>query len=227
MTQGTALTDMTPKQIDAALANIHTALVANQRNISAWTARAHDAIDDVKTGTGRNRQWRLTDAEALNIVERYADRCSPYRKIVDSVLTLQNDRSGLLLEQLGYDSEYDRRPWSRFFLATSSNGHIHSSIRCRTCTATTEYRWLPELSDETEADAVAAHGPLLCSVCFPSAPVEWTIGKAASRLRCSGVYQPATEIRHFPRASYGTCQGCGDRHPINANGKPRAHKPAK
>ena len=67
--------------------------------------------------------------------------------------------------------------WSRFFLVTSSAGHIHSSMHCSTCRPTTTYGWLPELSDSTEAEAVAAHGQTLCSVCFPSAPVEWTTGK--------------------------------------------------
>lgn len=235
MAQRTALADMTPKQIDAELANIHGSLFVNQRSIDAWTERAHEAADDRKLGSGRNRFWKMSDTEALNIVEQLADTHEPqpwdrhnYKKIIASVLTLQRDRSALMMEQLGYDSEYERRGgWSRFFLVTSSDGHIHRSTGCQTCTLATEFRWLPELSDETEADAVAAHGPLLCTICFPSAPVEWTIGKKATRPRCSGVDQPATEVKHFPRTSYGTCQGCGDRHPINANGKPRAHKPAK
>lgn len=67
--------------------------------------------------------------------------------------------------------------WSRFFLVTSSTGHIHSSMACSTCRPTTTFGWLPGLSGKTEEDAVAEHGPALCSVCFPSAPVEWTAEK--------------------------------------------------
>lgn len=67
--------------------------------------------------------------------------------------------------------------WSRFFLVTSSPGHIHSSMHCSSCRPTTTYGWLPQLSGKTEDAAVAEHGPTLCSVCFPSAPVEWTSGK--------------------------------------------------
>lgn len=67
--------------------------------------------------------------------------------------------------------------WSRFFLVTSSQGHIHSSMSCSTCRPTTAYGWLPQLSGSTEAAAVEAHGPALCSVCFSSAPVEWVGGK--------------------------------------------------
>jgi hypothetical protein len=67
--------------------------------------------------------------------------------------------------------------WSRFFLVTSSTGHVHSSMSCSTCRPTTTFGWLPELSGKTEQLAVEQLGPTLCSVCFPSAPVEWTSGK--------------------------------------------------
>lgn len=67
--------------------------------------------------------------------------------------------------------------WSRFFLVTSSQGHIHSNMDCSSCRPTTTYGWLPELSGQTEKDAVEAHGPALCSFCFPSAPTEWTQAK--------------------------------------------------
>jgi hypothetical protein len=67
--------------------------------------------------------------------------------------------------------------WSRFFLVTSSAGHVHSSTHCSTCRPTTTYGWLPELSGKTEAKAVKDLGPTLCSVCFPSAPTAWTTGK--------------------------------------------------
>lgn len=66
--------------------------------------------------------------------------------------------------------------WSRFFLVTSSKGHIHSSMSCSTCRPTTSYGWLPELSGRTEADCVAEFGAALCTVCYPSAPVEWVGG---------------------------------------------------
>lgn len=67
--------------------------------------------------------------------------------------------------------------WSRFFLVTSSAGHVHSSTHCSTCRPTTTYGWLPELSGKSEETAVAELGPTLCSVCFPSAPLDWTSGK--------------------------------------------------
>lgn len=75
------------------------------------------------------------------------------------------------------EAVYAENRWSRFFLVTSSPGHIHSSMYCSTCRFTTTYGWLPQLSGESEETAVAEHGPALCSVCFPSAPVAWQGGK--------------------------------------------------
>jgi hypothetical protein len=66
--------------------------------------------------------------------------------------------------------------WSRFFLVTNTNGHIHRSMSCSTCFYSTQFSWLTELSGLTEAEAVAEYGEILCTVCFPSAPVEWTNG---------------------------------------------------
>lgn len=65
--------------------------------------------------------------------------------------------------------------WSRFFLV--QDGHIHRSMRCSTCYISTSFSWLPDLSGMTEAEAVAEYGGILCSVCYPSAPVEWTTGE--------------------------------------------------
>lgn len=66
--------------------------------------------------------------------------------------------------------------WSRFYLVCNSNGHIHSSKDCSTCYDSTQYLWLTNLSGLTEEDAVQAEGEILCTICFPSAPVSWTNG---------------------------------------------------
>ena len=83
------------------------------------------------------------------------------------------------------DKEYEG--WTRFFLVPG--GHIHSTRSCSSCNkrgAITSFSWLPELSGLTEADAVTAHGSVLCTVCFPSAPVEWTTDKAPKSARKVG-----------------------------------------
>lgn len=80
---------------------------------------------------------------------------------------------------LPLEAEFTRRDgWARFFLVTNSNGHIHSSQACSTCRWDTQFAWLPMLSGQTEEQAVADQGEILCSVCYPSAPVEWTNGES-------------------------------------------------
>lgn len=73
--------------------------------------------------------------------------------------------------------EYESRPWSRYWLVTSSDGHIHASRHCSTCNkgrSPTGFALAAYLSGKSEAEAVADLGPALCSVCYPSAPVEST-----------------------------------------------------
>lgn len=124
---------------------------------------------------------------------------------------------------------YRSAPWPRFFLVTSSDGHIHSSMSCSTCYWTTTYGWLPQLSGLTEADAVAAHGTILCSVCYPTAPVEWTVGKAKvvdpNECPGTGQYAPADDARRFAR--YRKCPGCGYMMGVTSTGKIRRHKTPK
>jgi hypothetical protein len=73
------------------------------------------------------------------------------------------------------DREYQSRPWSRYWLVTSSDGHIHRSPSCSTCNRGREptgFALVPYLSGSPVEEAVADLGPALCSRCFPEAPVE-------------------------------------------------------
>lgn len=126
--------------------------------------------------------------------------------------------------------DHDRanyKGWQRFFLV--SGGHIHASTGCHTLYPTTRIGWLPELSGETEAEAVAAHGALLCTVCFPSAPVEWTDGRSADDDQyCAGGgtwnYPRETARRGYCSGNYGVCSHCGEKITISSTGKMRKHK---
>ena len=65
-------------------------------------------------------------------------------------------------------------------LPGDEHGRAHPLLddTARPAYPTTSFSWLPTLSGLSEADAVEAHGAILCTVCFPSAPVEWTGGVA-------------------------------------------------
>ena len=68
--------------------------------------------------------------------------------------------------------------WSRFFLVTNTNGHIHKSMDCPTTRPTTKFAWVTSLSGLKEKDAVEQEGEILCTDCFPSAPSEYTSGES-------------------------------------------------
>lgn len=126
----------------------------------------------------RNRAYayevrqRLQDPRYGNRSQRTIDEYE------QQIHTYQTRAAEARAEAAPLEAIYDTYRWSRFFLCTASNGHIHSTTACTTTFVTTQFAWLPELSGLTEAEAVEAHGEILCSVCFPSAPVAWTNGVA-------------------------------------------------
>jgi hypothetical protein len=67
---------------------------------------------------------------------------------------------------------YNQDPWTRAFLVIASNGHVHSSMDCNTCFATTRYNWLVQYSNDDEATIVEDAGKDACTICYPSAPAE-------------------------------------------------------
>lgn len=100
--------------------------------------------------------------------------------------------------------------WTRFFLVE----HIHNSRSCHTLRPTTRIGWLPNVSGLTEREAVAEHGATLCTVCFPTAPVELTT-KAADPTVCPGsgtfVKRDLPSRLGFYTGNWATCPDCGER----------------
>jgi hypothetical protein len=116
------------------------------RRIAAASKALHRAERSLELSRRINRQPQLDEAE-----ETHAQALVAYREVAKEF-----------------------RGWSRFFLV--SGGHIHHSTHCHTIRLTTDVGWLPDLSGLTEAEAVEEHGEILCSHCFPHAPVAWTNG---------------------------------------------------
>lgn len=223
------LATATPRQIDERLADLHGTLdhalarqdaaqehvrrLAGQRKGygrgAAWSGSWDDAIAAVRVVADTDTTWRgHTAAEALDELDAR-----------DAAVT--DARAALI----PFNAEYQRRPWSRFFLVTSSSGgHIHASTACSTTRLTTTFGWLPSVSGKSEADAVAEHGPLLCTVCFPSAPVEWTIGKTdPDRCPGSNTHPDRATITTWRNTRYAPCPECGKEERVSMSGI-RKHK---
>lgn len=127
---------------------------------------------------------------------------SQLKKIEDRRAAAVDDIAKLTEEAKPLEAIYaDEGGWSRFFLVTNTNGHIHADTSCSTCYATTLFSWLPELSGLTEADAVESYGEILCSVCFPSAPAEWTNGESKATKEAKAERAAAKAERHAKKVA--------------------------
>jgi hypothetical protein len=114
--------------------------------------------------------------------------------------------------------------WPRFFLVK----HIHSSQHCSSFRPTTRIGWLPKVSGLTEVEAVGEYGESLCTICYPSAPVELTT-KALDPSLCtgSGKYHSTEHLTGRENAySYasGYCPDCLRWNTLTKSGNMRKHK---
>lgn len=235
----------TPLQVDTQLAalSVRRRELENRRSQCVNTAlhmagakfyyqgrrRVTDMIEETAIGVlnanpdFRDLSYGRTNAEAVAAIEA-----------VDADLAILDN------EIFALEAKYTG--WTRFFLVTSSVGHIHRHTACSTCRPTTTFGWLPHLSGHTEADAVEACGPALCTVCFPSAPTAHTMAKltkkqaedilagrkveaAPAKEYCPGSgTRSATEINWRRMSPSGKCSHCGYVGAVTQNGTMRKHQ---
>lgn len=241
-TTTTGYTTAQAKAHDAKLAEATQQLRAALDREDSATNDIHRAAGD-RTGYYRGRRyatWRLTLDEAIATARQVAagqlealgERAAGNLRNAPQRATAALDaheaaRTEVATARAAVDALdqvwRDNGRWSRFFMVPG--GHIHRSPSCRSLHPSTQIGWLPELSGESEAEAVAAYGTVLCTHCFPSAPVEWTTKapKPADPNECSGSrkYVPGANMRLCsPR---GTCPDCGETVSVTSTGKARKH----
>lgn len=238
----TSLSAMTPGQVDTELADLHTELSTVQHEVSKTIAHVH-RLDGQRPPVGSeaarrrlpNGGWDTDHATALTSLREKYDTGQVkawdeqmVRDALEKVDTLAARQIDLTEKISEREAEYRSRPWPRFFLVTSSQGHIHSSMECSTCRPDTKFGWMPQLSGKSEQDAVAEKGAILCTVCYPSAPTEWTNGARPGQVdeSCAGSGQKAAEdsVKQFGRAKYGTCPVCSEQIQVNLYRVVRKHK---
>jgi hypothetical protein len=214
-------------EVDTALADLYDRRWGALDRVAAAMRNAHFIVRDRQITKTR---WAMTDDEALAAVRAKIEampshpNSRTYQSLLDEVARLLDVVIPEVDAQITpLQAEYYADPWPRFFLVTNHGGHIHTSMHCSTCHPTTRYGWLPALSGLTEAEAVAQQGPRLCSVCYPTAPVEWTVG-APKAAQCPGSGKPGERIG---RTRYGMCSTCHRSYAITSTGLIRAHKPTE
>ena len=194
-------------------AEIAAARAADERIAAAWSAywaamaptSTHSA--SIKDATKRLRYARTDEARA-----QWEARIA---RAQAAIATITEAAAPLAQAARDLDAEL-YTGWQRFYLVE----HIHSSTRCSSFRPTTRVGWLPDVSGLTEAEAVAAHGAILCTICFPSAPIEHTAGIQDDR--CSGSGKPIDSSlptrSGFYSGNYATCADCGKRVGVSRNG---------
>jgi hypothetical protein len=229
----------TPVEIDTKLAELYGKQLAAEDRIQRLAGDIHRYAGDPGRQVSRNhrvyeldfvdaeikaRQFAATDSYEARAAQRILDTLDKMREAV-----LEAKRAAEPLE-----AEHDLRGWSRFFLVTSSDGHIHSSMHCSTCNPRTQYGWMPEVSGMTMAEAIAywdkrGSSEILCTVCFPDAPVART-QKPVEEGLCPGSgtmdYPRETARRGYASGNYGVCSHCEQAIAISSLGRMRKHKAA-
>lgn len=177
---------------DTALADLYNQATARRDRIASYFGSLFRMAGADFYYRGRQRVTDMTrpeaEAKCRAIAAEHGPDASDYtllgswnlgqlRRSLEGLDATRAELVRIEAEMAPLEAVFAEHRWSRFFLVTSSAGHIHSSMSCSTCRPTTAYGWLPSLSGKSEADAVAEHGPALCSTCFASAPVEMVGGK--------------------------------------------------
>lgn len=224
MSVTTKYTKAEAKASDRTLGELTTALNTAENNLQAARGTLHRRLGHRRT---RN-SWPVGTEEPLAAAQAKADnpdthRRNVYHDAINGYTDADNACKKALAAVLDHSHHWrDHGRWSRFFLV--EGGHIHAATSCQSLRPTTRIGWLPELSGETEKDAVDARGTILCTFCFPSAPVEWTLGKQADDPAVcpgSGQYVPHVNMRLVHR--YGACPECGDTVSVTSLVKARKH----
>jgi hypothetical protein len=142
----------TPIEIDTALAELYD----KQYDLRVSIMRAED---DIKFG---EKYYPNNDARKANAVAR---------------LDLLLGKLAILKAEIA-EIEKLYTGWTRAFLVSNANGHIHSTMSCATCFPTTRFLWLPNLSGEDKMKIAELAGESACTVCYPDAPSEYFLRKS-------------------------------------------------
>jgi hypothetical protein len=155
---------MTPREHDEATAALCFELEKANRHLGNEIENVHHEAGDRRNYRERDRPWGMNLAGALEKTTPLARSC--FQQACGEKHRLEKEIAAM-------DAIYLASPWLRYFPCLNSNGHIHSSQSCSTLRPATRMGWTPQLSGKPVSAAIAELGPILCSVCFPEAPVEW------------------------------------------------------
>lgn len=171
------LKKQTPKEIDEQLIQFLRDKGKFEYKIDSYTAIVHSMAKDKLSKVDGILKYSLTDEEAY---ER-AKKEQPYSKAAVDDYENQIKENNAQLSFVEWkisevNKEFDRRGgWTRAFIVTNGNGHIHSSMSCQTCNKMgkrTSFQLVSQVSGEKEEYIVDLAGERACTVCYPTAPLN-------------------------------------------------------
>jgi hypothetical protein len=133
---------------------------------------------DTELSSWYDKRWVLvSNLESAEDTKKFYEKHYPTRveeikKAIEKITGIKVEIAKVNIEIAGLNKIYDQDPWTRAFLVINSNGHVHSSMDCNTCFATTRYQWLIQYSNDDEKTIVEDAGQDACTICYPSAPAE-------------------------------------------------------
>ncbi|GAA1979072.1 hypothetical protein [Kitasatospora viridis] len=178
MTSAKDLTTATPADIDKQLAQLAAQLFKAESKLPSLRDSIHRAAGDRSNYQGRRQVWGMDFNAAQQAAQHRADTDTTYigrdaRNALQRLQDAEKSIAAIEAEQAPYDAEFARRGgWTRAFIVTNVDGHVHKTMDCSTCRPSTQFAWLTDYSGGTEQQVVEDAGERACTVCYPSAPVD-------------------------------------------------------
>lgn len=133
---------------------------------------------DTELSSWYDKRWNLVSnlesaIDSVKFYEKYyPTSVEKIQEGIKKIEKIESEIGEVNVEIIKLNAIYNQDPWTRAFLVINSNGHVHSSMDCSTCFATTRYNWLIQYSNDDENTIVEDAGKDACTICYPSAPAE-------------------------------------------------------
>jgi len=172
------------KEADRVLNELYFETSIAERNLG-WAKDSLRRLVDRETGWGRDREWGKTFEQALSEVTAIAETADPekpwtQREAQSALDKLEDAQDKLECAELAVRNQSalwaQHGRWNRYSVVPG--GHIHTNWRdCHTLRDTTTVLWAYQASGDSVDEAIEVYGTVLCTHCYPDAPVEKTGGK--------------------------------------------------
>jgi hypothetical protein len=162
-------------RVDTRLATLYASRNTTYRELQ-------NIAGDIRRMSGQPYDWQTKSwsgnfDEALAIVSGQEKSDHPTyqtrsERVLEKYYETMLSKDSIEVEIGELEKIYENSPWSRAYLVTNNQGHIHKTLYCSSCCSSTKFEWLWKYSGDPEDDIVALAGETACTICYPSAPAN-------------------------------------------------------